>query len=128
MDLLRATTGHQLIVEPGQRRPRHGDGSRAGRPGDGAQFSEGVTIDVPRARPIGKHGHMTDTPDRAIGLVLDCVDPERLAAFWAPALGYVHVGEAGAYPNARAHRLGIAPRCRVSRVSLECPQTPACLL
>jgi hypothetical protein len=23
---------------------------------------------------------MTDTPDRAIGLVLDCADPERLAA------------------------------------------------
>jgi hypothetical protein len=24
-----------------------------------------------------------------IGLVLDCVDPQRLAEFWAPALGYV---------------------------------------
>jgi hypothetical protein len=22
------------------------------------------------------------------GLVLDCADPERLAEFWAPALGY----------------------------------------
>jgi predicted enzyme related to lactoylglutathione lyase len=32
-----------------------------------------------------------------IGLVLDCADPERLAAFWAPALGYVNVGAAGSY-------------------------------
>lgn len=30
-----------------------------------------------------------------IGLVLDCTDPERLAAFWAPALGYVTLGSAG---------------------------------
>jgi predicted enzyme related to lactoylglutathione lyase len=27
-----------------------------------------------------------------IGLVLDCEDPQRLAAFWAAALGYVDVG------------------------------------
>ena len=40
---------------------------------------------------------MTDIPDRAIGLVLDCADPERLAAFWGPALGYANLGEAGAY-------------------------------
>lgn len=32
-----------------------------------------------------------------IGLVLDCADPEALAAFWAPALGYVNLGAAGAY-------------------------------
>ena len=32
-----------------------------------------------------------------IGLVLDCADPERLAQFWAPALGYVNLGTAGAY-------------------------------
>jgi predicted enzyme related to lactoylglutathione lyase len=31
------------------------------------------------------------------GLVLDCTDPERLARFWAPALGYVNVGTAGSY-------------------------------
>jgi predicted enzyme related to lactoylglutathione lyase len=47
---------------------------------------------------------MTDTPDRAISLVLDCADPERLAAFWAPALDYANLGGAGAYvvllPNA----------------------------
>jgi predicted enzyme related to lactoylglutathione lyase len=32
-----------------------------------------------------------------IGLVLDCADPARLAAFWSEALGYVSVGEAGTY-------------------------------
>ena len=32
-----------------------------------------------------------------MGLVLDCADPEALAAFWAPALGYTNVGGAGSY-------------------------------
>jgi len=32
-----------------------------------------------------------------LGLVLDCSDPERLAEFWAPALGYVNLGTAGSY-------------------------------
>lgn len=32
-----------------------------------------------------------------MGLVLDCADPEQLAAFWAPALGYTNVGSAGSY-------------------------------
>jgi len=32
-----------------------------------------------------------------LGLVLDCEDPERLAEFWAPALGYVNLGTAGTY-------------------------------
>jgi hypothetical protein len=32
-----------------------------------------------------------------IGLVLDCADPDQLATFWAPALGYTIVGGAGAY-------------------------------
>ena len=31
-----------------------------------------------------------------IGLVLDCVDPLRLAEFWAPALGYTNPA-AGTY-------------------------------
>ena len=35
--------------------------------------------------------------DVNIGLVLDCADPEALAEFWAPALGYVNLGTAGAY-------------------------------
>ena len=48
---------------------------------------------------------MTDTPEPAIGLVLDCSDPQRLAEFWAPALDYVNLGDAGSYvvllPNGR---------------------------
>jgi predicted enzyme related to lactoylglutathione lyase len=32
-----------------------------------------------------------------MGLVLDCADPEALAGFWAPALGYTTVGSAGSY-------------------------------
>ena len=32
-----------------------------------------------------------------MGLVLDCVDPARLAGFWAPALGYTNLGAAGTY-------------------------------
>jgi predicted enzyme related to lactoylglutathione lyase len=48
---------------------------------------------------------MTDTPAPAIGLVLDCADPQRLAQFWARALDYVNVGDAGSYavllPNGR---------------------------
>ena len=47
---------------------------------------------------------MTDNGAQ-IGLVLDCADPEWLAGFWAPALGYVNLGTAGAYvalfPNGR---------------------------
>lgn len=31
------------------------------------------------------------------GLVLDCADAERLATFWAAALGYTRTGAAGAY-------------------------------
>jgi predicted enzyme related to lactoylglutathione lyase len=40
---------------------------------------------------------MTDTPTPAMGLVLDCADPVRLAQFWALALGYVDLGTAGSY-------------------------------
>ena len=32
-----------------------------------------------------------------IGLVLDCTDPEALAAFWGPALGMERTGAAGNY-------------------------------
>ena len=32
-----------------------------------------------------------------IGLVLDCTDPNRLAAFWSAALGYTTLGSAGNY-------------------------------
>jgi predicted enzyme related to lactoylglutathione lyase len=40
---------------------------------------------------------MSDRSNHRFGLVLDCVDPERLAEFWAAALDYVNVGFAGAY-------------------------------
>ena len=47
---------------------------------------------------------MTD-PTPTIGLVLDCTNPQSLAAFWAPALDYVNLGDVGAYavlvPNGR---------------------------
>lgn len=39
---------------------------------------------------------MTDTGP-TIGLVLDCQEPARLADFWAAALDYLSLGEAGAY-------------------------------
>ena len=37
---------------------------------------------------------MTET---TLGLVLDCANPDELARFWAPALGYTNVGAAGSY-------------------------------
>ncbi|HKA84033.1 MAG TPA: VOC family protein [Acidimicrobiales bacterium] len=40
---------------------------------------------------------MTDAPAPTIGLVLDCADPQRLAEFWAPALGYANLGMVGSY-------------------------------
>jgi Glyoxalase-like domain len=40
---------------------------------------------------------MSDTPVPSIGLVLDCANPQRLAEFWAPALGYVNLGVVGSY-------------------------------
>jgi predicted enzyme related to lactoylglutathione lyase len=32
-----------------------------------------------------------------VGLVLDCSDPDELASFWGPALGYTNLGSAGSY-------------------------------
>lgn len=32
-----------------------------------------------------------------LGLVLDCADPDTLAAFWSEALGYTNPGGAGSY-------------------------------
>lgn len=49
---------------------------------------------------------MSEQPGPAIGLVLDCENPERLAEFWGPALGYVNLGTFGSYaalyPDGRA--------------------------
>jgi glyoxalase superfamily protein len=52
----------------------------------------------------------------AIGLVLDCEDPEKLAAFWAPALGYVNVGSAGNY-TLLADPDGQRPKLLLQRVA-----------
>ena len=40
---------------------------------------------------------MSTQPSPAIGLVLDCENPERLAEFWGAALGYVNLGTFGSY-------------------------------
>jgi predicted enzyme related to lactoylglutathione lyase len=58
---------------------------------------------------------MTDNGAQ-IGLVLDCADPEQLAEFWAPALGYANLGTVGAYvalyPNGRS-----GPKLLLQRVA-----------
>ena len=58
---------------------------------------------------------MTDTPTAHFGLVLDCADPDRLAEFWAAALGYINVGSAGAYV-ALYPRQGTGPKLLLQRV------------
>ncbi|MBK5330460.1 MAG: hypothetical protein JJD93_00715, partial [Ilumatobacteraceae bacterium] len=50
------------------------------------------------------------------GLVLDCADPERLAEFWAEALGYANVGSAGVYV-ALYPREGNGPKLLLQRVT-----------
>ena len=58
---------------------------------------------------------MTEVAAPRFGLVLDCVDLERLAEFWANALGYVNVGSAGAYVALYA-REGNGPKLLLQRV------------
>jgi predicted enzyme related to lactoylglutathione lyase len=50
------------------------------------------------------------------GLVLDCADPERLAEFWAEALGYANLGSAGVYV-ALYPREGNGPKLLLQRVT-----------
>jgi predicted enzyme related to lactoylglutathione lyase len=59
---------------------------------------------------------MSQRPNHRFGLVLDCVDPERLAAFWAAALDYVNVGSAGAYV-ALYPRTGDGPKLLLQQVA-----------
>jgi hypothetical protein len=47
--------------------------------------------------------------DVNIGLVLDCADPEALAEFWAPALGYLHLDPHGRPRGQRVLRLRRRP-------------------
>jgi predicted enzyme related to lactoylglutathione lyase len=55
-------------------------------------------------------------PARHFGLVLDCADPERLAEFWAEALGYTNLGSAGVYV-ALYPREGSGPKLLLQRVT-----------
>lgn len=48
--------------------------------------------------------------------MLDCADPDRLADFWAVALGYVNLGAAGAY-IALYPRTGDGPKLLRQRVA-----------
>ena len=50
-----------------------------------------------RGQRVTPHGDDVTEHTPQIGLVLDCADPEALAEFWAPALGYVNLGTAGSY-------------------------------
>jgi predicted enzyme related to lactoylglutathione lyase len=50
-----------------------------------------------------------------IGLVLDCSGPERLAEFWAAALGYRRLGAAGNYVLLVAAEPGL-PKLLLQRV------------
>jgi predicted enzyme related to lactoylglutathione lyase len=52
---------------------------------------------APRPAADNDRGLGVTGPVPAIGLVLDCADPDRLAGFWAEALGYVSVGTVGSY-------------------------------
>jgi predicted enzyme related to lactoylglutathione lyase len=55
-------------------------------------------------------------PAQHFGIVLDCADPERLAEFWAEALGYANVGSAGVYV-ALYPREGTGPKLLLQRVT-----------
>ena len=55
------------------------------------------------------------THQASIGLVLDCTDPEKLAAFWATALGIDRLGAAGQYVLL-ASPTGAIPKLLLQRV------------
>ena len=58
---------------------------------------------------------MSEVAPPRFGLVLDCADPERLAAFWTNALGYVNVGSIGA-DVAPCPRKGNGPKLLLQHV------------
>ena len=62
-----------------------------------------LRVPAPRPDSVRLMGHERTAP--ALGLVLDCADPEALAQFWALALDYVSAGSFGSYvalfPNDR---------------------------
>jgi predicted enzyme related to lactoylglutathione lyase len=56
------------------------------------------------------------TRQATIGLVLDCADPEKLAAFWAAALGIDRLGAADQYVLL-ASSTGAFPKLLLQRVA-----------
>lgn len=56
----------------------------------------------PTVSASGQYEHMTD-----FQLTIDCADPERLVAFWAPALGYRPDGPPAGYATWRAYWLHV---------------------
>lgn len=65
----------------------------------------------------GQNARMTST---SVSLVLDCHDPQALAKFWAPALGYVEVGSVENYTLLVAAD-DAAPRLLLQRVAEDKP-------
>ena len=59
---------------------------------------------------------MSEQTSPRFGLVLDCADPDKLAAFWTAALDYINVGAAGAYV-ALYPRAGVGPKLLLQRVN-----------
>ena len=59
---------------------------------------------------------MSEQISPRFGLVLDCADPDKLAAFWTAALDYINVGAAGAYV-ALYPRNGDGPKLLLQRVA-----------
>ena len=51
-----------------------------------------------------------------LGLVLDCADPDKLAAFWSKAIGYTTLGGAGSYVLL-VDETGRQPKLLLQRVS-----------
>jgi len=51
-----------------------------------------------------------------LGLVLDCADPDKLAAFWSAAIGYTALGGAGNYVLL-VDEAGQQPKLLLQRVS-----------
>ena len=59
---------------------------------------------------------MSEQTSPRFGLVLDCADPDKLAAFWTAALDYINVGAAGAYVALYPHA-GDGPKLLLQRVN-----------
>ena len=72
-----------------------------------------VQIQASRTRHVW---HAAGVGEAKIGLVLDCADPEAVAAFWEQALGVKRLGAAGNYVLL-ASPSGALPNLLLQRVS-----------